>query len=135
MNVLASKKCEVCEIGAPLLTHEEIDELMPQLKNWIIIETDGVRHLSRTFRFNNFKEALSFTNKVGTLAELEGHHPSITTERGQVTVCWWSRKIKDLHLNDFIMASKTDTLTQPAHEDNAIKNKYRQGLGLGLNFW
>jgi 4a-hydroxytetrahydrobiopterin dehydratase len=132
MNELTSKKCEVCQVGAPMLSQEGIDELMPQLKDWIIIETDGVRHLSRTFRFSDFKEALSFTNKVGALAEQEGHHPSITTEWGQVTVCWWTRKIKGLHLNDFIMASKTDTLTQSVSERNVFK-KYRQGLG--THFW
>lgn len=135
MNDLTHKKCEACQIDAPLLSQEEIDELMPQLKNWIIIETDGVRHLSRTFRFNDFKEALSFTNKVGALAEQEGHHPSIITEWGQVTVCWWSRKINGLHLNDFIMAAKTDTLTQSAVEVSAFKIKPRQSLGLGINFW
>jgi len=132
MNELASKKCEVCQIGAPLLPQDDIDELMPQLKDWILIETDGVRHLSRTFRFSNFKEALSFTNKVGTLAEQEGHHPTIITERGQVTVCWFTYKIKGLHLNDFIMAAKSDALIQAANERSVFK-KYRQGLG--THFW
>jgi 4a-hydroxytetrahydrobiopterin dehydratase len=132
MNELAKKRCEACRTDAPLLSQEEIDELMPQLKDWILIETDGVRHLSRTFRFSDFKEALSFTNKVGALAEQEGHHPTIITEWGQVTVCWCTRKIKGLHLNDFIMAAKTDTLTQSANEGNAF-SKYRKGLG--INFW
>lgn len=132
MNELVSKKCEVCQTDAPLLPQDDIDELMPQLKDWILIETDGVRHLSRTFRFSNFKEALFFTNRVGALAEQEGHHPTVITERGKVTVCWFTCKIKGLHLNDFIMAAKTDTLVQSANERSVFK-KYRKGLG--TNFW
>ena len=56
----------------------------------------------------NFFQALNFTNQVGALAEEEGHHPAILTEWGQVTVTWWTHKIKGLHSNDFIMAAKTD---------------------------
>jgi 4a-hydroxytetrahydrobiopterin dehydratase len=58
-------------------------------------------------------EALDFTNRVGELAEQQGHHPAIITEWGKVTVTWWTHKIKGLHRNDFIMAAKTDRLYQP----------------------
>ena len=51
-----------------------------------------------------------FTNKVAKLAEEEDHHPEIVLEWGNVTVSWWSHKIKGLHKNDFICASKTDDL-------------------------
>ncbi|NOR79778.1 MAG: 4a-hydroxytetrahydrobiopterin dehydratase, partial [Methyloprofundus sp.] len=60
--------------------------------------------------FNNFVDAMAFTQKVSVLAEDENHHPTILTEWGKVTVCWWSHKIKGLHVNDFIMAAKTDQL-------------------------
>ncbi len=60
------------------------------------------------FSFNNFGEALEFTNKVGKVAEAEGHHPAILTEWSRVTVSWWTHKIRGLHRNDFIMAAKTD---------------------------
>ena len=66
--------------------------------------------LFERFKFNNFEEALSFTNKLGALCEQESHHPAILTEWGKVTVTWWTRKIKGLHENDFIMAVKTDAL-------------------------
>ncbi|MEO1899141.1 MAG: 4a-hydroxytetrahydrobiopterin dehydratase, partial [Methylococcales bacterium] len=66
--------------------------------------------LKQVFRFNNFIEAMVFTQKVADLAEDENHHPAIVTEWGKVTVCWWSHKIKGLHVNDFIMAAKTDSL-------------------------
>lgn len=62
----------------------------------------------RAFPFNNFVEAIEFTNRVGAIAEEEGHHPAILTEYGSVTVSWWSHKIKGLHLNDFIMAARTE---------------------------
>ena len=62
------------------------------------------------FRFSNFAEALTFTDKVGELAETEGHHPAILTEWGRVTVTWWTHKIRGLHRNDFIMAAKTDQI-------------------------
>src|SRR3954452_15142347 len=63
------------------------------------------------FPFRNFAEALSFTNRVGSLAEAEGHHPAILTERGQVTVTLWTHKIRALHRNDFLMAAKIDSLS------------------------
>jgi 4a-hydroxytetrahydrobiopterin dehydratase len=58
----------------------------------------------------DFAEALEFTNKVGAVAEKEGHHPDILTAWGKVTVSWWTHKIRGLHKNDFIMAAKTDKL-------------------------
>jgi 4a-hydroxytetrahydrobiopterin dehydratase len=66
--------------------------------------------LSRSFTFRNFAEALAFTNRVGALAEAEGHHPALFTEWGKVTVQWWTHKLKGLHRNDLIMAAKTDAL-------------------------
>ncbi|MCK9623042.1 MAG: 4a-hydroxytetrahydrobiopterin dehydratase [Methylobacter sp.] len=107
---LTRKTCEVCRMGAPLATQEEIDEYMPQLKGWEIVEIDGIKRLQKTFKFNDFEDALLFTDKVGVLCEQENHHPSILTEWGRVTVTWWSHKIKGLHANDFIMAAKTDAL-------------------------
>jgi 4a-hydroxytetrahydrobiopterin dehydratase len=70
----------------------------------------GIKRLKRAFTFNNFIDAVAFTQKVAVLAENENHHPSILTEWGKVTVYWWSHKIKGLHVNDFIMAAKTDQL-------------------------
>ena len=97
-------------MGAPLVTQAEIDEFMPQIPGWELIEVDGINRLSRTYTFNNFNEATSFSNRVGAIAEEENHHPAILTEWGKVTVTWWSKKIKGLHVNDFIMAAKTDKL-------------------------
>lgn len=66
--------------------------------------------MTRTYGFNNFTEAMSFSNRVAALAEEENHHPAIVTEWGKVTVSWWSHIIKGLHLNDFVMAAKTEEL-------------------------
>ena len=108
MATLAEMKCVACRADAPRVTDAEIDELMPQIPDWELLEIDGVKRLRRVFRFGDFAEALRFTNAVGELAETEGHHPSLLTEWGRTTVTWWTHKIKGLHRNDFVMAAKTD---------------------------
>jgi 4a-hydroxytetrahydrobiopterin dehydratase len=108
MEQLANSKCEACRADAPTLSGEEIDRYRPEVPEWGVVERDGIPRLERVFRFRNFVEALEFTNRVGELAEQEGHHPAILTEWGKVTVTWWTHKIRGLHRNDFIMAARTD---------------------------
>ncbi|MBI1742712.1 4a-hydroxytetrahydrobiopterin dehydratase [Candidatus Acetothermia bacterium] len=108
MSALTQMKCTACRKGEPTVTDAEIAELHPQVSEWQLIERDGIKRLERLFKFEDFAQALAFTNKVGELAEAEGHHPAILTEWGRVTVIWWTHKIKGLHRNDFIMAAKTD---------------------------
>ena len=108
MATLAEMRCVACRADAPRVTDAEVDELMPQIPSWELLEIDGIKRLRRVFRFDNFAEALQFTNAVGALAEAEGHHPSLLTEWGRTTVTWWTHKIKGLHRNDFVMAAKTD---------------------------
>jgi 4a-hydroxytetrahydrobiopterin dehydratase len=110
MNNLAARKCVACRGGEPTLSDSEISELHPQVADWQIKEVDGVKRLERIFKLKNFVEAIAFTNKVGVIAEQEGHHPLIITEWGKVTVQWWTHKIRGLHKNDFIMAAKTDEI-------------------------
>ena len=110
MDQLTKKTCDACRVGAPLATEDEIIEFKRQLPSWSIIEDDDVKRLKRVFTFNNFMDAVAFTQKVAVLSEDENHHPSILTEWGKVTVCWWTHKIRGLHVNDFIMAAKTDQL-------------------------
>lgn len=107
MEDLARMKCVACRKDAPRVTEKEVAELFPQVPEWEMVERDGIRRLERVFHFQNFAEALAFTNKIGEMAEREGHHPAILTEWGRVTVSWWTHKIKGLHHNDFIMAAKT----------------------------
>lgn len=107
---LPAMKCEACHKGAPKVTDEEIARLHPQVPDWTITERDQIKRLERVFTFDTFVEALDFTNRVGAIAEEEGHHPALLTEWGKVTVSWWTHKIGGLHQNDFIMAAKTDEL-------------------------
>jgi 4a-hydroxytetrahydrobiopterin dehydratase len=110
MATLQESTCTACRADAPRVTDEEIAELKPQIPDWQIIERDGIRRLERVFRLKDFAQALAFTNKVGAIAEAEGHHPALLTQWGSVTVTWWTHKIRGLHRNDFIMAAKTDRL-------------------------
>src|ERR687897_751707 len=110
MGELTEMKCTACRGDEPTLTDAEIAELHPQVPEWQVLERQGIKRLERTFRFDNFAQALAFTNKVGEQAEEEGHHPALLTEWGKVTVTWWTHKIKGLHQNDFIMAARTDGL-------------------------
>lgn len=108
--MLAEQKCTICRKDSPRVTQAEIDALMPQIPDWALSERDGVPRLERAYRFANFAEAVTFTNKVAAIAEEEGHHPAILTEWARVTVAWWTHKIRGLHRNDFVMAAKTDQL-------------------------
>jgi 4a-hydroxytetrahydrobiopterin dehydratase len=92
------------------LSEEEMNTYLEQLSGWSVVEKDGIPRLAKQYKFKDFKEALAFTNRVGGIAEEQDHHPLITTEWGRVTVSWWTHVIKGLHLNDFIMAAKTDEL-------------------------
>ena len=109
-NELSQSSCEACRLAAPVLSEQEIKELAPQIPSWIVHEEDGIKRLICSFAFSSYEDSVNFTNKVAELAEQEDHHPEIVLEWGNVTVSWWSHKIKGLHKNDFICASKTDDL-------------------------
>ena len=110
MTLLANERCTACRRDSPSVTAEEITELHPQTPDWKLIDADNVPKLDREFLFRDFAQALDFTDRVGELAETEGHHPRLTTEWGRVTVTWWTHKIRNLHRNDFVMAAKTDEI-------------------------
>lgn len=110
MAELTQMKCVACRRDAPRATEAEIAEYLLQTPDWEIVERENIKRLERVFKFDDFPQALSFTNKVGELAESEGHHPALLTEWGRVTVTWWTHKIRGLHRNDFIAAAKTDQL-------------------------
>jgi 4a-hydroxytetrahydrobiopterin dehydratase len=108
MESLKRLKCVPCRGDEPPASLKEIHKLSSQIPEWQVKEHNGIKRLERTFSFKNFKEALRFTNKVGEIAEEEGHHPVIITQWGKAKVSWWTHKIKGLHRNDFIMSAKTD---------------------------
>jgi|SRR5699024_3009403 len=108
MNDLLSKKCLPCSIDTDPLNKDQINDYLKKVdEDWILAD-DG--RIEKTFKFENFKEALDFTKKVGELAEKEGHHPSIFLAWGIARVRLWTNNIKGLHENDFIMAAKIDEL-------------------------
>jgi 4a-hydroxytetrahydrobiopterin dehydratase len=113
MNNLAAGKCVACRAGEPTLTDAEIGDLLPRVQGWEVREVNGEKRIEKAFKFKNFAQALEFTNKIGAIAEEEGHHPMLITEYGRVTVAWWTHKIGGLHKNDFIMAAKTNELFEP----------------------
>ncbi len=108
MTDLADRRCAVCRAGAPQATPEEITRYLLQLPGWRITEVAGIKRLEKTFTRKNFAQALAMTNRIGAIAEQEDHHPAIVTEWGRVTVSWWTHTIAGLHVNDFIMAAKTE---------------------------
>lgn len=110
MSELSKQKCIPCESKVPPLTDSEISAYSQDVPKWDVVEVDGIQRLKRVFEFKNFITALDFTNKVGELAEDQGHHPLISLTWGEVIVEWWTHNIKGLHKNDFIMAAKTDEI-------------------------
>ena len=108
IETLADKKCTPCRGGIPPLTHDEAERYQSQTPNWELRD-DGHR-IERTFRFRNFQEALNFVREVGDLAETEGHPPDISFGWGYTTISLRTKKIKGLHENDFIVASKIDRM-------------------------
>jgi 4a-hydroxytetrahydrobiopterin dehydratase len=107
ISTLATKACVPCGGGVPPLKGEELAALEKQLDGWDVIEE---HHLAKTFRFPDFREALKFVNRVGELAEEQGHHPDLFLAWGKVEITTWTHKINGLTENDFILAAKIDQL-------------------------
>jgi 4a-hydroxytetrahydrobiopterin dehydratase len=105
---LSQKKCVPCSKTTPPLKGEQLKSLCEQLgSGWKVINE---HHLEKEYPFKDFKQALAFTNKVGALAEQEGHHPDIYLSWGLVKVLLWTHKINGLSENDFILAAKCDLI-------------------------
>lgn len=108
MTDLKNQVCVPCEEGGTPMNPEQIAVYSPQVPNWNVIDEDSIAKLMKEFEFENFVEAMKFANRVGDLAEQNGHHPKLVVEWGKVTVYWWTHKVKGLHRNDFVMAAKTN---------------------------
>jgi 4a-hydroxytetrahydrobiopterin dehydratase len=107
MSDLASKTCVPCRGGTPPLKGEELDDLWRQIPGWEVVEE---HHLRRRFRFKNFRQALDFVNRVGELAEQQGHHPDVGFGWGYAEVTVYTHKIDGLTESDFILAAKISEL-------------------------
>ncbi len=107
---LKNKHCEPCNKGTPSLDTAVQSTLLEELGgNWNIVDH---HHLKKEFTFPDFQHALAFTNKVGQVAEQEGHHPDIHLSWGKVTITLWTHKIDNLTENDFICAAKIDSIPE-----------------------
>ncbi len=104
---LSQKKCVVCESGMPPMPSYLVKKYLNQVKKWKIKKG----HLYKEFKFKNFKETLKFVNKVGNIAEQEGHHPDIYFTWGKCNIELFTHAVKGLSENDFILAAKIDRIT------------------------
>jgi 4a-hydroxytetrahydrobiopterin dehydratase len=107
MSDLASKTCVPCRGGTSPLKGEELHRYSHQLPNWQVIDE---HHITRTFTFPDFQRALDFVNRVGAVAEQQGHHPDIFLAWGKVGITSWTHSVNGLTESDFIMAAKIDQI-------------------------
>ena len=105
MSTLASKTCVPCRGGVPALKGIDLEKIRKEVPEWKVVNE---HHLTRTFTFPDFKQALDFVNRVGALAEEQGHHPDILLAWGKAEITLWTHKIDGLTESDFIMAAKID---------------------------
>ena len=105
---LARKACVPCRGGVPPLGGRELTDLQAALGGgWRVVNE---HHLEKELGFEDFRSALDFTNRVGELAEEQGHHPDIYLSWGRVRTQIWTHKIDGLTESDFILAAKIDEL-------------------------
>ena len=110
MSELSSRTCVPCRGGVAPLKGKELAEIHKQLTesaHWKVVDE---HHLNRSYAFPDFKQALDFVNRVGAVAEEQGHHPDILLTWGKVEITLWTHKIDGLTESDFIMAAKIDHL-------------------------
>lgn len=103
---LADNKCIPCRGGVPPLDPKKIQELLTQLENGWSVNEQG--HLEKLYTFQNFADALAFLNRVGNIAEIEGHHPDLYLAWGKCKMEIWTHKIQGLTESDFYLAAKAD---------------------------
>jgi len=107
MTELAAKRCVPCRGGVPPLKGEALASLQCQVPGWNVIEE---HHITKSLAFPDFRTALAFVNRVGELAEEQGHHPDVYLSWAKVEIKLWTHKTNGLTESDFIMAAKIDQL-------------------------
>jgi 4a-hydroxytetrahydrobiopterin dehydratase len=107
MTDLASKTCVPCRGGVLPLKGKELDGFLKQVAGWKAVNE---HHITKAFTFPDFVKALAFVNKVGAVAEEQGHHPDILLSWGKAEITTWTHKIDGLTESDFILAAKIDRL-------------------------
>jgi 4a-hydroxytetrahydrobiopterin dehydratase len=107
MAELAERQCVPCRGGVPPMKGSEIEKLSNQLQGWQVVNE---HHLQKIYQFKDFRETLQFVNRVGELAEEQGHHPDICFGWGKANLTIWTHKIDGLTESDFVLAAKIDKL-------------------------
>lgn len=107
MSRLSQKDCVPCRGGVPPLQGEAVAKLLAELDEWEVVNE---HHLKKSYRFGDFRESLAFVNRVGEIAEEQGHHPDICFGWGSAEISIWTHKIDGLTESDFILAAKIDQL-------------------------
>jgi len=102
---LAEKHCVPCRGGVPALKGDELEKMLTQISGWQVVDQ---HHLTKSFGFPDFRTALDFVNRVGEIAETEGHHPDLLLAWGKVDIKIWTHKVDGLTESDFILAAKID---------------------------
>lgn len=105
MSELAAKTCVPCRGGIPPLKGQELANLKSKVQGWEVVDE---HHITKSFTFPDFKQALEFVNRAGEIAEQQGHHPDIFLTWGKVGITIWTHKIDGLTESDFILAAKID---------------------------
>tara|TARA_A100001011_G_scaffold392716_1_gene480885 strand:+ start:370 stop:708 length:339 start_codon:yes stop_codon:yes gene_type:complete len=112
MTDLADKKCVPCEGGIPSFDKSEIHKYLKKVDGWDVKnDNDDIYYLIKEFKFKNFSESQNFVNKVGEIAETEGHHPDIWFGWGYAKIKIFTHAIKGLHESDFVLAAKVDRIS------------------------
>ena len=106
---LKNQKCQACSGNTPKFDEKQISDNLSKLNNWSV--NDEQKMIYKKFNFKTFKQALNFTNKVGEIADLEGHHPDISLGWGYSIVMLHTHAIQGLSINDFIIAAKIDEIS------------------------
>ncbi len=107
MSELASKTCVPCRGGVPPLKNQALAALQKQVDGWSVVQE---HHITKAYKFPDFRKALEFVNRIGEIAEQQGHHPDIYLAWGKVEVKIWTHKIDGLTESDFILAAKLDRI-------------------------
>ena len=107
---LAERHCTVCRPGTPTLPTAEIDRLIEQVPAWSVVEHDGHLELTRTFRYKGFMPGVDLIDRIGPIAEEEGHHPDLHLTYGSLRVELWTHAAGGLTENDFVVAAKIDQI-------------------------
>ena len=106
---LKNQKCQACSGNTPKFDEKQISNNLSKLNSWSV--NDEQKMIYKKFNFKTFKQALNFTNKVGEIADLEGHHPDISLGWGYSLIMLHTHAIQGLSINDFIIAAKIDEIT------------------------